>query len=651
MSRLSSLQQLNSKLAHFETRKAGFARALKECASLSGEPDNDTYSHLLKLCYKEKLFNESRALFSEINNPTNEHWNQLISTAITSNQKTSLVSSLLEKMRQSGFNISSRILDELVALNTRKKSLEGSLKVLQEYSEEVQPSYESIGKIVTLAAQSASPRLAFEIAFEFEASSPRSLTVDTWMTILRSCAYYHYMPGIEHAWTIVVSENSSAVDEGTCLLVLNACARQPNPQLATWVISSLKSQHIPLQEHHLAPVIQAYAATGNLKEAFPILGIMRQNKIQPQLETALPILDNISKSIDNVDEAYYLLHDLNKQGEAMDVSAVNVIISACVKLGDMHRALSTFQEIDQFKVKPSTETYNILLSGCIDGSNRSLGDKLLTMMKKQNVQPDARTFERLIILCLTQTAYEDAFFYLEEMKGAGYIPPQSVYETLIRRCYSLEPHLYRRDSSLSVNSTQKETLIVACVYAVVIGILWHVPFLRWLIYPFKLLTVGFHEFSHALAGKLTGAKIESIRLDPHEGGETRMRGGWSFISLPAGFLFDLYLLGQKGLAVLPLDYHLLSATCSVLVHKSWYIPPLCYIVHRCNELFNDTLIRKVASSDAVQMSYAFKCIPSRGWGFIWLLQSVGFFACGIIVGIAAFKYEDQRARADMFLST
>lgn len=43
----------------------------------------------------------------------------------------------------------------------------------------------------------------------------------------------------------------------------------------------------------------------------------------------------------------------------------------------------------------------------------------------------------------------------------------------------------------------------------------HIPFLKWLIYPFKLLTVGFHEFSHAVAGKLTGAKIESIRLDPH----------------------------------------------------------------------------------------------------------------------------------------
>ncbi|EIM23376.1 hypothetical protein WALSEDRAFT_62743 [Wallemia mellicola CBS 633.66] len=251
-----------------------------------------------------------------------------------------------------------------------------------------------------------------------------------------------------------------------------------------------------------------------------------------------------------------------------------------------------------------------------------------------------------------------------------------------------EPHLYRRDSSLSVNSTQKETLIVACVYAVVIGILWHVPFLRWLIYPFKLLTVGFHEFSHALAGKLTGAKIESIRLDPHEGGETRMRGGWSFISLPAGYLGSS-LIGAIFIAVgfdsfaskiacfviaasfLICIYwarrdwlcYLLIIIFSALLVAFWFINHGIYLryvilfigvmscLYSIWDIIDDTLIRKVASSDAVQMSYAFKCIPSRGWGFIWLLQSVGFFACGIIVGIAAFKYEDQRARADMFLST
>ena len=49
-------------------------------------------------------------------------------------------------------------------------------------------------------------------------------------------------------------------------------------------------------------------------------------------------------------------------------------------------------------------------------------------------------------------------------------------------------------------------------------------------------TVGFHEFSHAFVGLLTCAKIESIQLDPDEGGATRMRGGISFLTLPAGYL-------------------------------------------------------------------------------------------------------------------
>lgn len=41
---------------------------------------------------------------------------------------------------------------------------------------------------------------------------------------------------------------------------------------------------------------------------------------------------------------------------------------------------------------------------------------------------------------------------------------------------------------------------------------------------------------HAIAGVLTCAKIESIQLDPDEGGATRMRGGIPIITLPAGYL-------------------------------------------------------------------------------------------------------------------
>jgi len=42
----------------------------------------------------------------------------------------------------------------------------------------------------------------------------------------------------------------------------------------------------------------------------------------------------------------------------------------------------------------------------------------------------------------------------------------------------------RRD--LSVNSTQKVTLGIIAVYVVVIALLWNIPYVRWVLWPFKV---------------------------------------------------------------------------------------------------------------------------------------------------------------------
>lgn len=51
-----------------------------------------------------------------------------------------------------------------------------------------------------------------------------------------------------------------------------------------------------------------------------------------------------------------------------------------------------------------------------------------------------------------------------------------------------------------------------------------------------MLVIAFHEFGHAITACCTGGKVESISLDPHEGGVTHMRGGKQIITLPAGYL-------------------------------------------------------------------------------------------------------------------
>lgn len=69
----------------------------------------------------------------------------------------------------------------------------------------------------------------------------------------------------------------------------------------------------------------------------------------------------------------------------------------------------------------------------------------------------------------------------------------SAYEPLLS-------HFEKRldaQTALQVNATQRTTIIVACVYAVVIMILWNFPILNYIIYPFKLLTVSAQSVTHA----------------------------------------------------------------------------------------------------------------------------------------------------------
>ncbi|KZT11104.1 uncharacterized protein LAESUDRAFT_720283 [Laetiporus sulphureus 93-53] len=253
-------------------------------------------------------------------------------------------------------------------------------------------------------------------------------------------------------------------------------------------------------------------------------------------------------------------------------------------------------------------------------------------------------------------------------------------------------YLLARDakSDLTPNATQRTTLIVAACYIIAIAILWHLPYLNVIIYPFKLLTVGFHEMSHAFVGVLTCAHIHSIELDPDEGGATRMSGGIPWLTLPAGylgssfigaaliacgfdtdaskvasivlaafFLFTLWwarrdwltwvlILGMSGLVIMfwfvdnatALRYFILFIGVMSCLYVLW-------------DIVDDTISRKVNGSDASSFADICGCCPSQVWGVVWLFVAFAFFAAGIIVGIAAFKETaaEQAEASDHFLPT
>lgn len=88
-------------------------------------------------------------------------------------------------------------------------------------------------------------------------------------------------------------------------------------------------------------------------------------------------------------------------------------------------------------------------------------------------------------------------------------------------------------SSMRPASQGRRLLLSASAASV---LLWYVPGLEYLVYPFKLFVTIIHEGCHGLATVLTGGIVEGIAIFPDGSGVTRSMGGDAPIITMAGYL-------------------------------------------------------------------------------------------------------------------
>jgi hypothetical protein len=214
-------------------------------------------------------------------------------------------------------------------------------------------------------------------------------------------------------------------------------------------------------------------------------------------------------------------------------------------------------------------------------------------------------------------------------------------------------------------------------YAVGILITWNLPYVKHILWPFKILTVALHEFGHASAGLCTGAKIISITLDPDEGGLTKMRGGNPYVTLPAGYIGSSFwgalmvfagfdVLGSKivsavvGLCLLITLWYarnwlarIITILTIGLIAFLWWLENGKYLrffvlflgvmssLYSLWDIVDDLISRKVNESDASQ--YSKICcggaFGSRFWGVLWFFFSVIILALAVTCALLVFKNE------------
>ncbi|TPX36303.1 hypothetical protein SmJEL517_g01622 [Synchytrium microbalum] len=230
-------------------------------------------------------------------------------------------------------------------------------------------------------------------------------------------------------------------------------------------------------------------------------------------------------------------------------------------------------------------------------------------------------------------------------------------------------------TQLSPSADQETNLFIIAGMAVAILILWNVPYLKLVLYPFKIVTVGLHEFGHASAGLCTGAKIDGIELDPDEGGVTHLRGGNPYITLPAGYIGSsvwgalLVFAGFDTLASQIASIVLGVIMLLVLYWaKNWLTRGICFlfmglivglwfvdggkglryfvlfmgtmsVLYSLFDIVEDLISRRVNESDASKFSKICcgGCLPPQVWGCLWLLVSLIFLSGAIVGALAYFK--------------
>ena len=192
------------------------------------------------------------------------------------------------------------------------------------------------------------------------------------------------------------------------------------------------------------------------------------------------------------------------------------------------------------------------------------------------------------------------------------------------------------------------------VLTALIAVFWFTP----MVTPLKILVVFMHEISHVAAALLTGGSVESLTINPHQGGMVISRGGSRFLTLNAGYTgsllfgvalvllavrtnWDRTVLGGLGALLLVVtgfyvrDLYAVGfalTTGVLMLATARFLPRdvndlilriigLTSMIYVPIDIYSDTIIRSYLRSDARMLAEEFGGATLL-WGGLWMAISL-----------------------------
>jgi hypothetical protein len=253
----------------------------------------------------------------------------------------------------------------------------------------------------------------------------------TWSYLLDECSRALHYEGTKFIWDNMAQPGAINPPDGVALNVLNTAAHQGDTELATAVVEFLSARQVKLGLHHYEPLMESYVRSGDLENAFRVLGIMHDISIQPDQSSTRPIFQMLKSSPELIEEAVGILGSV----ENLPSAALNVVLEALVKTEGISKALDVYRKICDLHSGPNQQTFVLLLEEC---SNSEPAVFLVAEMDRFSVRPSQRILDNLIRCFATDGNLDVALLYLGEISGLSADPRSWVnertLEVVARRC-------------------------------------------------------------------------------------------------------------------------------------------------------------------------------------------------------------------------
>lgn len=273
-----------------------------------------------------------------------------------------------------------------------------------------------------------------------------SISGTLWFYLLDTASRALHHGATLYAWRNRVQTACLNPPSGVCINVLSTAARCGDFHLATDVFRILGNRAENLKLYHYESLLEAYLVSSDLQTAFTLLSVMTSSRVPPSESSTRPIYLQLCQNASFPTTALSILRNLHESDRPICAPAVNVVIEGFVHHQNLDSAIETYNTLHELCPSgPTTSTFNALIRGCAKAARKDLAMFLASEMVALKVAPDALTYDRLVLVCLSAESEEaeeqktgqefaDAWRYFEEMRRMSWWPRSGTLVALAKRC-------------------------------------------------------------------------------------------------------------------------------------------------------------------------------------------------------------------------